>query len=116
MKRLEAIEKIKKSLSEGSNTPCTWRSDRENYISEMSEELLSRVIDPVRVKITSASFPEYAYTEYQDLSVWAVARSEKNWLLTPDSKQEFALGFGENSQNIEMHGFSSSDALAEWLG
>jgi len=36
------------------------------------------------------------------------------WLLTLESTNEFALGFGETPDNIMMYGFVSPDAVGEW--
>lgn len=115
MDREQALQRLKDSFSRGSKTP-TLGNDAKEYLSQKSAELLQVVIDPVKAKVTRAAYPEYAFREYQASDVWAIARSADNWLLTLADKPEFALAWGDSSDDLYMHGFSSTDALAEWLG
>jgi hypothetical protein len=116
MNAQEAKKRINASLLEGSKTPCPKDQDRDMYIAQKADELLSCVIDPIIVNITSAMFPEYFLKIYQAQKVWAIARQADNWLLTLSNEPAFALAFGTNPNSLTMHGFSSADALAEWLG
>ncbi|MDG6100153.1 hypothetical protein EXU34_22085 [Alteromonas sp. ZYF713] len=79
-------------------------------------KLKTFLIIPEKARVTSASFKQYDFERYKIGKVWAIAKAENNWLLTLDGEQEFALAFGNDINNLEMLGFSSSDALAEWLG
>jgi hypothetical protein len=116
MNSLEAKEKIKFSLSQGTKTPCPKNEDRDMYIAQKADELLMRIIEPVLVNVTSAMFPEHFLKTYQSQKVWAIARQSDNWLLTLSSEPAFALAFGTDPSSLSMLGFSSTDVLAEWLG
>jgi hypothetical protein len=88
----------------------------EKFVEERKARLLDRVIKPQKIKVTLACFPENYLAKYPSSVVWAIAKWDESWLLTLESENEFALAFGECKDNIIMLGFSSSDALAEWLG
>ena len=114
MNKVDAVSKIKLSLSNGAQIIAPKNVDSDKFIEEQAVNLLNNVIDPVIVNITSACFPEYDYQMYLDSEVWAIANNGDSWLLTLANENEFALGFGEVAENIMMYGFSSSDALGEW--
>jgi|SRR5690554_6052987 len=114
MTKSDAIAKIERSISEGAQLITPQGKNYEEHLAEVSEALYEHVIDPVPAIVTSACFPEYDYGRYQSGKVWAIARIGNNWLLTLESENEFALGFGESATDIMMHGFSSSDAVGEW--
>jgi hypothetical protein len=84
------------------------------YVQELYGNLLACVIEPVKVKITSACASEGDFERYRNEKVWAIARDGGSWLLALESADEFALGFGDDPMDIMMHGFSSNDALGEW--
>ena len=86
------------------------------YVEEKKQQLLSFLITPVVGKVVGASMPDYAYEMYKGSKVWVIANWKDNWLLTLEDKQEFALAYGSSTEELTMLGFSSSDALAEWLG
>ncbi len=91
--------------------------DEDIYIANAIEELCSILIDPVQVKIKDALFEKDSnYDEFKSKTIWAIARRENNWLLLSEEKEGFALAFGDDHKSLTMHGFASSDALAEWLG
>ncbi len=114
MNKVEAISKIKLSLLNGAQVIAPKTVDSDKFIEEQAVKLLSNVIEPVIVKITSACFPEYDYEKYLSSEVWAIAHDRDSWLLTLADENEFALGFGDSTNEIMMHGFSSSNALGEW--
>lgn len=116
MNKDQAIEKILASIRDGAQVITPQGKVYEEYVKEQTEALLGNVIDPIRVNVVSASFPEYDFDRYKRSEVWAIAKSQTNWLLTLAEENEFALGFGDTAAEMMMLGFSSSDALAEWLG
>jgi len=116
MTKTEAITKIKESLLDEPQVLTPKNSTYEIYVKERAIALIESVIEPKPITVNGACFPQYYLELYQNSSVWVIANSGDNWLLTLEDKQEFALAFGENPNNLTMLGFSSSDALAEWLG
>jgi hypothetical protein len=116
MKKEEAISAIRESLSRGSSTPCTWREDRDAYIKEKSDELYKDVIEPIPVTVGGEAFDYGTYSELQGKEIFCIARSGNNWLLYIPELGHFSLAFGENQGSLNILGFSSEDALAEWLG
>ncbi|WP_226705225.1 hypothetical protein [Microbulbifer elongatus] len=116
MTKQDAIEKIEKSLAGGAQLITPKGKTYEEHLEEACRKLFANLIEPCKVSITSACFPEYDFSKYQNSVVWGIAKSENHWLLTLDKEAEFALGFGEEASNIMMLGFSSPDALGEWCG
>ncbi|QSX31186.1 hypothetical protein JYB88_05990 [Shewanella cyperi] len=114
MTKSEAIKKIEQSIAEGAQLITPEGKTYEEHLAEVSRALFEHVIDPIPVTVTSACFPEYDFEKYKSSKVLAIAHMENSWLLTLESENEFALGFGESPENIMMHGFSSSDAVGEW--
>jgi hypothetical protein len=116
MTKTEAIAKIEASLLGEPQVITPKNSTYEIYVKERSIALIETVIEPKPITVNAACFPQYYLELYQNSSVWVIANSGDNWLLTLEGKPEFALAFGGNPNNLTMLGFSSSDALAEWLG
>jgi hypothetical protein len=116
MTRTDAISKIRVSLIDSPQVITPKNSTYKSYVKQQSNALIEAAIEPTKAKVGSACFPEYYLEKYQKSTVWAIARSDNNWLLTLENEQEFALAFGNSTTNLMMLGFSSSDALAEWLG
>lgn len=116
MNRESAMRAVRASISRGSCTPCTWRADRDAYISEKSSELLGFVIDPVPVRIASEIYNYGAKEQLAKSALFAIANSSQKWLLYAPDTDQFSLAFGSSPEALEILGFSSNDALAEWLG
>jgi hypothetical protein len=116
MNRERAISAIESSIRRGSATPCTWASDRDAYIAQKSSELLDAVIEPVAVSVTGELFHYGVMESLQDKRVYAIAKSETNWLLYVPELEVFSLAIGETPTQLSILGFSTNDALAEWLG
>ena len=114
MTKDEAITKIEQSVADGAQLITPKGKTYEEHLEEVLRVLFEHVIEPMPVTITTACFPEYDYEKYKNSKVLAIARMENSWLLTLESENEFALGFGESPENIMMYGFSSSDAVGEW--
>lgn len=116
MTREEAVSKIRLSLLDEPQVITPKNTTYEEYVERCSTSLIQSVIEPKRVKINKACFPEYYLERYKSSKVWVIANSRDNWLITIENESEFALAFGNNPSDLMMLGFSSSDALAEWLG
>ena len=114
MNKKEAIEKIQNSIADGVQVITPKGDTYESFVNKQAEKLLAHVIEPVVVNITSTCAPEGDYEKYKNTKVWAIANMNDSWLLTIETENDFALGFGKLPESIMMHGFSSSDALGEW--
>ncbi len=114
MTKNEALQKLKVSLSKGAQIIPPKNVEYEHYLSEITDKLFNCVIEPKVASVTSACYPVYAFKKYKNSKVWAIAHSGNDWLLTIENEEEFALGFGKNVKDIEMLGFSSSDAVHQW--
>lgn len=112
----EARRTIAESLTQGSRTPCTWRSNRDAYIAEKSQELIAALIDPVMVSVVNRTYDHEHRGIAEFANAVAVARNGESWLLYIPNASHFALAFGKDAESLLALGFSSSDALAEWLG
>jgi hypothetical protein len=117
--RVEAAQVLGESLARPSATPCTWREDRDSYIREEQEKLRACLVEPKEVEaVASAWAQQYCAQSGAVRRLTVVARSEEKWLLYEPGTGLFSLAHGaENSaQPLSLLGFSSTDALAEWLG
>jgi hypothetical protein len=113
-----ALKALEQSLARPSATPSGWRDDREVYLEECRQALREKLIDPVEVQAVAGAWAQqYANGDNQMRCYIALAREDATWLLyCPDTK-EFAKAFGKDlKQPLSLLGFSSDDALAEWMG
>jgi hypothetical protein len=114
-----AIQALKEALTRPSSTPCTWRGDRDAYLAEQKAALLARVIEPVTVQAIANDWAQkhVANTSGDIQTLVAVARDDDKWLLFDPKNGTFALAYGSiETSPLGLLGFSSTDALAEWLG
>lgn len=116
MDKESALKAINDSLAHRSKAPSTWREYRGAYIDERSDELLARIIEPTMVSIAGETFSYGTLEELSAHDVFAVACCESNWLLYCPELDKFTLAFGNDTNNLNILGFSSNDALCEWLG
>ena len=116
MDRAQAVSLISASIAKGTGSPFVGVEDRDAAVEEAGRNLLSDVIEPYQVRVTSASFPEYDFEQFSSCSVYAIAGQADHLLLYCPSSGKFALGWGEDHQEIQMLGFATGDALAEWRG
>jgi hypothetical protein len=115
MTHADAFELIRASVSRGTATPSFGRF-REEYIRTQSDHLLAAVIEPQLVHVVGETYSHGVLKQLRSENVLALAREEEKWLLYRPTKGEFCLAYGENSYELTIWGFSSVDALAEWLG
>ena len=116
MNKAKALAAIQASFERGSNTPCSWAPDRNAYIAQKECELLELVIEPVTANITGETFNYGVSEELSSATVFAIARTADAWLLYAPTADVFSLASGDSPAAVSILGFSSSDALAEWLG
>jgi hypothetical protein len=116
MNKEAALAAIQASFKRGSSTPCSWAPDQNAYIAQKQSELLALVIEPVPVSITDETFTYGVKQQLSSSSVFAVARRADTWLLYEPTTDVFSLAHGDSPAAMSILGFSSSDALAEWLG
>ena len=114
MNKSEALSKIKAALKGNAQVIIPKGETYEDFVERLSKELLASVITPVEATVVSTCADNGDFEKYRKSKVWAIANDGGNWLLTLESENEFALGFGEHPDKIMMHGFSSSDVLGEW--
>jgi hypothetical protein len=114
MNKSEALSKIKAALTGDAQVITPKGETYESFVERLSNELLSKVIAPVEATVISTCAKNGDFEKYKSSKVWAIANHDDSWLLTLESENEFALGFGDSPDKIMMHGFSSSDVLGEW--
>lgn len=119
MTKEEAIAVLEASFSRPCATPDYGASDREAFLREEKEKLLSLVIDPVEVIATTSGWSQkHGSLREPSYAMWVLAGADESWLLFEPKSAEFALARGGfmPGQQLELIGFSSTDALAEWRG
>lgn len=119
MTKEEAIAILEASFARPCATPDHGASDREAFLKEEKAKLLSLVIDPVEVVATTSSWSQrHGSLRESGYVMWALAGADGSWLLFEPKAAEFALAHGSlvPGQRLELVGFSSTDALAEWRG
>ena len=119
MTKEEAIAVLEDSFARPCATPDYGASDREAFLIEEKKKLLSLVIEPIEVVATTSSWSQRHGSLHESSYVmWAVAGTDGSWLLFEPKATEFALAHGSlvPGQRLELVGFSSTDALAEWRG
>ena len=114
MLKLEAENKIRQYIPKQPQLITPKGSTFDDHVKWVTEQLFKNVIVPVKSKVTSTCVNDGDFEKYAKANVWAIARRNDSWLLTIDGQPEFALAFGTNPSELKMHGFSSSDVLAEW--
>lgn len=114
MNKSEALLKIKSALTGDAQVIPPKGELYKDCVERLSRELLSYVIQPIKVKVVSTCAENGDFDKYKNSNVWAIAKNKYGWLLTLENENEFALGFGDDVNEIMMHGFSSSDVLGEW--
>ena len=115
MTRDQALHAVRESIARGSCTPH-FGEGREAYLAEKAGELQAALIDPVVANVVGENFAYGVAAEFQAEPAFAVARRNDSWLLYRPACKEFSLAFGASHTHLTILGFSSSDALEEWLG
>ena len=116
MNKAQALAVLQASFARGSSTPCTWTTDRVAYLSEKSSELLASAIEPVEISISGEVFSQSTSADLNTSRLFAIANEGHNWLIYSPERELFALAYGASLRDLNILGFSSDDALTEWLG
>ncbi|MGY3265479.1 hypothetical protein [Lysobacter sp. HA35] len=119
MDRSQALQLLEESFARGSNTPCSWASDRNAYIAEQQDKLRACVVDPFLTLVATGEWAQkHCSRSAEPYPLYTIAKLGSQWLFYSEPTGEFFLGYGDlgNPEGLSMLGFSSSDALAEWLG
>lgn len=110
---------LEESFAHPTPTPSR-RLDRGAYIEEHKTALRRLLIDPVLVTAVAGDWPQryVAGTKNEPRPFYAIARNDTTWLLYDPTTKVFtkASNASESSGSLELIGFESTDALAEWLG
>lgn len=116
----EALEALEASLRRPSATPTLEPTDSETYQEKKRAELRRHIITPRLVRAASSKWAkQYAGGTDAVRTMIAIAqRDGKQCLLYDPESKEFSLAMGDIAQDVplELLGFSSDDALGEWLG
>jgi hypothetical protein len=112
----EALEAINASLLRESATPTLGADDRNAYLREQGEALRSSMVEPVLVRVVASTFEHGLTAKLSGHAAYAVARDADKWLGFCPELGEFFLAYGSSPDQLKAWGFSSDDALAEWLG
>jgi hypothetical protein len=118
MDRSAANRVLADSFARPCATPCTWRADRDAYITEQQQALRRAQIDPIPVQgVAMENYQQHFGADNVVRNYFAIAREDDVWLLYSPETGNFAKGYGsDTSQPLGLLAFSSEDALAEWLG
>ncbi len=118
MNKEEAIAKLEESFAMPSSTPGGGEGEsREQFLTKERKTLLSLVIEPKPVNAKAGEWVrKYGTFQNEQYKMIAIAGFGKHWLLFNPENNEFALAEGELDGELNLVGFSSNDALAEWRG
>lgn len=117
MDRSEAISKLEDSFKKPCATPNTSQLPYEEFLTKEKDKLLSLVIEPIKVSAYAGAWArEYGVFKCEENTMYVIAGTKNSWLLYNPENGHFALANGNPSGRLELVGFSSSDALAEWRG
>ena len=123
MSNEEAIQALHDSLAADSSTPSTGPSDdRDTYLREKRAELLACVIEPVTVVARAGDWAQkHCGLGAEPYLMVAVAYADSkvgSCLLYNPENGLFSLAYGhpDATEGLDLVGYSSADALAEWLG
>ena len=118
----DAIRALHASLAADSSTPSMGRSDRAAYLREKRAELLACVVEPVAVTAHAGEWAQqYCGLSADPYPMVAVAYADGkvgHCLLYNPQTGLFSLAYGhlDGAAALDLVGYSSADALAEWLG
>lgn len=122
MGKIDAIQALELSLSQDSATPTLGGPDRQTYLSEQRARLRSCIIEPTPVVARAGEWAQkYCGLTAEPYNMIAVAFSPGTvgcCLLYNPATGMFSLAYGHihDVAGLDLVGYSSTDALAEWLG
>ena len=117
MDRAQAVQILKTSFAHSNAVPA---ATEETYAERLSEErgnLLAKVVDPLPVLVRADELAARKGPAVGLHPMYLIARDRGQCLFYCIKTCHFFLGDGpiDNVGEFTMLGFSSDDALAEWL-
>jgi hypothetical protein len=118
----DAIPALEASLAKDSATPSMGAQDREVYLQEQRADLRTCIMEPVLVVARASAWAQqYCGLNAEPYSMFAVAYYKGQvgqCLLYNPENGLFSLAYGhiDDPAGVELVGYASKDALAEWLG
>ena len=118
MTRDEALARLDQSFAQPSATPDHGVVDRESFLKAERAKLRALVIDPIAVVAVPSDWAKrYSDLRGERYEMYAVAGDGKQWLLFDPRTENFSQATGDiRSGAVELTGWASRDALAEWRG
>jgi hypothetical protein len=120
MDTTDAKRLVRESLSIPNEDCGAWSPpdrDRDEFLNERRSDLVKALVEPLRVSVTpDRSARTFGEWEDRPYAMFVVAKTEKNTVLLVDSETRcFSLGSVDAAGTVYLLGFSSNDALAEWV-
>ena len=120
METMDAKRLMRESLSIPKEDCGAWSPpdrDRDEFLNERRSDLVKSLVEPYRVTVTpDRSARDFGEWKDRPYTMFVVAKGEKNSVLLINSETGwFSLGSVDASGIVYLLGFSSNDALAEWV-
>jgi hypothetical protein len=120
MDAADATRFVRESLSIPNEDCCAWSppdEERDAFLNERRSDLINSLVDPYCVMVTpDASARIFGQWEERPYTMFVVAKTDKNTVLLLNSENGcFSLGSFDAAGVVQILGFSSNDALAEWV-
>src|SRR5262245_9006290 len=111
---------VRESLSIPNEDCCAWSPpdrDRNEFLDEGRSDLSKWLVEPYQVLVTPDSTARrFGDWEDRPYAMFVVAKTDKNSVLLLNSETGyFSLGSFDASGGVQILGYSSDDALAEWI-
>lgn len=117
MTKNEAIGLLRDSFERPTSTPSLGAQDRAKYIEDCKTRLIEHVAEPISVEAyTTEWVRENTDFKGDSYCMMLVAKDEARELLYNEQAREFSLAIRNEKGKLYLVGYSSPDALAEWLG
>lgn len=105
-----------RALEETSQVYTSHVKDPARYVAEGKAHLLSHLIEPA---VAATAFPmghaRSCKVTIDRLDGYALAHSSHSWLLYSFTDGLFWLAWGTDPMDLQLTGFSGTDALEVWL-
>src|SRR5262245_26896150 len=120
METTDAQRLVRESLSIPNEDCGAWSPpdrDRDEFLNERRSDLVRSLVEPYRVSVTpDRSARTFGEWEDRPYTMFVVAKGEMNSVLLVNSETGcFSLGSVDAAGTAYLLGFSSNDALAEWV-
>jgi hypothetical protein len=120
METTDAKRLVRESLSIPNEDCGAWSPpdrDRDEFLNERRADLVKSLVEPYRVSVTpdpnARTFGEWEDRPY---TMFVIAKGRENYVLLINSETGwFSLGRVDAVGTVYLLGFSSNDALAEWV-